>query len=349
MKGGWQSPARPLTYERNHGVTGPGKREQDMSAEISNAVSIGRQVIDREMHGLALLRDSLDGNFEQAVSMIANAAGRLFVTGIGKSGHVGRKIAATLSSTGTQAYFIHATEASHGDLGMIGDQDIVLALSNSGETQELSDILHYCGRYAIPLIGMTSKADSALARASTLLLLLPDAPEACRVGMAPTTSTTMMMALGDAIAVALMDRQGFTDEHFRNFHPGGRLGQKLMRVDRIARRGDALPLVGETTRMSDALLEITAKGLGVAGVVDGNGRLTGIITDGDLRRHMAGDLLSRTAAEIMTRRPRTTRADALVGETLARMNREGITCLFVVDADRPTAVVTLHDCLRAGA
>lgn len=319
------------------------------AAAPSHAVAIGRQVIEREMDGLSRLRDSLDGAFEQAVALIADRAGRLFVTGIGKSGHVGRKIAATLASTGTPAFFIHATEASHGDLGMIGDQDMVLALSNSGETQELGDILHYCGRYGIPLIGITSRPESALARAATLVLVLPDAPEACHVGMAPTTSTTMSLALGDAIAVALMERRGFTGEHFRNFHPGGRLGQKLMRVERIARRGDSLPLVTEAMPMSEVLLTVTAKGLGCAGVVDGDGRLVGIITDGDLRRHMAPDLLERTAAEVMTHRPRTTRDDALVGETLARMNREAITSLFVVEEGRPTAIVTLHDCLRVGA
>lgn len=315
----------------------------------SDAIAIGRQVIAREMDGLDRLRAALDIRFEQVVGLIAERAGRLFVTGIGKSGHVGRKIAATLASTGTPAFFIHATEASHGDLGMIGDGDMVLALSNSGETQELSDILHYCGRYGIPLIGITSRANSALARAATLVLILPDAPEACLVGMAPTTSTTMMMALGDAIAVALMDRRGFTHEDFSAFHPGGRLGQKLMRVDRIARTGDALPLVPADMHMADVLLVISAKGLGCAGVVNGDGHLIGVITDGDLRRHMAPDLLGRRADTVMTRNPRTTGPATLVGEALARMNRHAITSLFILQDSVPVGIITLHDCLRVGA
>ncbi|MQP64754.1 KpsF/GutQ family sugar-phosphate isomerase [Niveispirillum sp. SYP-B3756] len=309
---------------------------------------IGRTAIAKEIDGLRLLQNSLAEPFDRVVETILSRQGRVFVAGIGKSGHVARKIAATLSSTGTQAHFIHPAEASHGDLGMIGPGDLVMALSNSGETQELSDLLLYCGRWSIPLVGITSRAESVLARAATLPLVMPQAPEACLVGMAPTTSTTMMMALGDAIAVALMTARGFTAGDFRNFHPGGRLGQTLMRVEKIMRRDEALPLVALSAPMSDVLLTITSRSLGCAGVVDGEGRLVGVITDGDLRRHMDPRLLSRRADEIMSNRPRVTRPDALVGESLARMNHEGITCLFVTADEKPVGVITLHDCLRAG-
>ncbi|MDG5496674.1 KpsF/GutQ family sugar-phosphate isomerase [Niveispirillum sp. BGYR6] len=317
-----------------------------MMAQAPNL--IGRTAIAKEIDGLRLLQDSLAEPFDRVVETILARQGRVFVAGIGKSGHVARKIAATLSSTGTQAYFIHPAEASHGDLGMIGPGDLVMALSNSGETQELSDLLLYCGRWSIPLVGITSRAESTLARAATLPLVMPQAPEACLVGMAPTTSTTMMMALGDAIAVALMTARGFTAGDFRNFHPGGRLGQTLMRVEKIMRQDEALPLVALTAPMSEVLLTITSKSLGCAGVVDGEGRLVGVITDGDLRRHMDPGLLSRRADEIMSRKPRITRPDALVGESLARMNKESITCLFVTADEKPVGVITLHDCLRAG-
>lgn len=309
---------------------------------------IGREAIAKEIEGLRQLHDGLGGAFDAVVEMILDRQGRVFVAGIGKSGHVARKIAATLASTGTPAYFIHPTEASHGDLGMIEAGDLVIALSNSGETQELSDLLHYCGRWNIPLVGMTSRPDSTLAKASNYPLIVPQAPEACHVGVAPTTSTTMMMALGDAIAVALMTRRGFTAGDFRNFHPGGRLGQTLTRVEKLMRSGDALPLVPRGAAMSEVLLEITSKSLGCAGIVDGSGALVGVITDGDLRRHMRPDLLSLSADQVMSTKPRTTAADALVGEALARMNRDGITNLFVVTDGKPTGIITMHDCLRAG-
>lgn len=312
------------------------------------ARSVGQAVIEKEIQGLQLLMDSLSDAFDSVIDLMVRCRGRVFVTGIGKSGHVGRKIAATLASTGTPAFFIHATEASHGDLGMITPGDMLLALSNSGETQELSDILHFSSRCAIPLVGITSGANSALAGASTHLLLLPSAPEACLVGMAPTTSTTMMMALGDALAVTLMQRQGFTNNDFSNFHPGGRLGQKLMQVDRIARKGDAIPLVSRQTIMAEVLLTITARSLGCAGVVDEQGLLIGVITDGDLRRHMHPGLLAQRADEIMTPSPRTIQPGSLVGEAMSRMNNNGINCLFIIQDDRPVGIITLHDCLRAG-
>lgn len=321
-------------------MTGQGMQEP--------AHRIGQEAIAAEIEGLRLLQESLGDRFDQAVEMILARRGRSFVAGIGKSGHVARKIAATLASTGTPAYFIHPAEASHGDLGMIGPDDLVIALSNSGETQELSDLLHYCGRWNIPLVGMTSRADSALAKASTHPLIVPRAPEACAVGMAPTTSTTMMMALGDALAVALMTRRGFTADDFRNFHPGGRLGQTLMRVDKLMRSGEALPLAPRNATMSDVLLEITSKSLGCAGILDEGGNLVGVITDGDLRRHMRPDLLSLKASDVMSNRPRTTNPEGLVGEALARMNREGITNLFVAAEGKPIGIITMHDCLRAG-
>jgi arabinose-5-phosphate isomerase len=316
--------------------------------QVTTARMIGRMVIEKEILGLQSLWETIDDSFETVVDFLFRCRGRIFITGIGKSGHVGRKIAATLASTGTPAFFIHSTEASHGDLGMIGGDDMLVALSNSGETQELSDILHFCSRGGIQMVGITSRAQSTLAGIVNHLLLLPPAAEACLVGMAPTTSTTMMMALGDAIAVALMHRRGFTNSDFSNFHPGGRLGQKLTRVEKLCRTGDAVPLVGHDMPMTDVLITITSRSVGCAGVVDDQGRLIGVITDGDLRRHMEPNLLSRRAGDVMTPSPRTTHLEALVGEAMARMNKHGITCLFVVADDRPVGIITLHDCLRAG-
>jgi len=309
---------------------------------------VGRAAIAKEISGLELLLESLGADFDDVVEAVVALNGRLVVSGIGKSGHVARKIAATLASTGTLAFYIHPSEASHGDLGMISRHDMVLALSNSGETAELSDMIHYCGRQGIPLIAMTSQPGSALARSAQYRLLTPRAEEACAVGMAPTTSTTMMMALGDALAVALMERRGFTRDHFRNFHPGGRLGQTLMRVDKIMHGNGNVPLVGLRDTMDEIVLVITAKSVGCAGVVDDQGRLVGIITDGDMRRHMSDGFLAHTAEEVMSRKPKTIKRDMLVGEALAIMNRFEITCLFVVEDDKPVGVVNVHDCLRAG-
>ena len=288
--------------------------------------------------------------FAAAVELLAGVTGRVVVTGMGKSGHVARKIAATLASTGTPALYVHPAEASHGDLGMITAQDAVLALSNSGETNELRDLILYTRRFSIPLIGMVGRPASTLADAADLCLLLPEVGEACPMGLAPTTSTTCMLALGDALAVALLERRGFSARDFAVFHPGGKLGSQLLRVEQLMHSGDELPLVDAGTSLADAVLEMTRKRLGCVGVVDEDGRLVGIITDGDLRRHMAPDIFDRTAGEIMTRNPRTIEPRALAVEGVAAMNGPPtpVTVLFVVEDDRPVGALHLHDCLKAG-
>lgn len=295
-----------------------------------------------------MLAGSLDDGFGAAVALIMEAKGRVIVSGMGKSGHVARKIAATFASTGTPAQFVHPAEASHGDLGMVMKGDVALVLSNSGETPELADIIGYTRRFDIPLIGVASRADSTLLRQADVALLLPPAAEACDTGIVPTTSTTMTLALGDALAIALMEHRQFTPEHFRVFHPGGKLGARLAKVSDLM-NADA-PLVQHDTPMSEALLSMSAKGFGVVGVTDGDGYLQGIITDGDLRRHMAG-LLDLTAGDVMTAAPRTIGPEALAEKAVRIMNDKKITCLFVVDPEDSRNVVGLlhiHDCLRAG-
>ncbi len=312
-----------------------------------DAAGVGRRVLTAEAEALGQLAAELDGAFSRAVETLHGVSGRVVCTGVGKSGHVARKIAATLASTGQPALFVHATEASHGDLGMIGAGDAVLALSKSGETKELADVVAYAKRFGIPLIGMTARADSALGRAADVLLLLPDAPEAASGVDAPTTSTTLQMALGDALAVALLERRGFTPHDFRVFHPGGKLGSQLRTVADLMHSGEELPLVEPSTAMPDALLVMTEKRFGCIGVVE-QGRLAGLITDGDLRRHL-DDLMGHKAGEIMTRAPKTATPDMLAGEALKLMNDSRITVLFVVDHDgRPVGILHVHDVLRAG-
>ncbi|CAM3283348.1 arabinose-5-phosphate isomerase [Paracoccus aminovorans] len=313
-----------------------------MSAYLDTA----RRVILTEAEGLAQLADGLGDSFDRAVEAILVARGRVVVSGMGKSGHVGRKIAATLASTGTPAQFVHPAEASHGDLGMVTQSDVALVLSNSGETPELADLIAHTRRFQIPLIGVASRAESTLLRQADVALVLPAAPEACGTGIVPTTSTTMTMALGDALAVALMEHRKFTPEHFRTFHPGGKLGAKLSRVADLMHQD--IPLVQETAPMADALLTISQKSFGVTGVTDAQGRLTGIITDGDLRRHMQG-LLDHTAAEVMTRSPRTISPGQLAEAALAEMQNRRITSLFVVAEDgQPVGLIHIHDFLRTG-
>ena len=312
-------------------------------------LDVARRVIRAEIRGLEGLAEALDVGFENAIEACTGVKGRIIVTGIGKSGHVGRKIAATLASTGTPAQFVHPVEASHGDLGMIGSDDVILALSNSGETSELADIVAYSRRFEIPLIAITGSARSTLAEAADIVLLLPSAAEACPMGLAPTTSATMMMTLGDALAIALLERKGFSSADFRLFHPGGRLGRRLLRVRDIMHTGQEIPLVSLRMRMSDAILVMTAKSFGCVGVCDSGGCLIGVITDGDLRRHMGGSLLERTVAEVMHRNPKTIAAAALAVDALGLMNRFAITSLFVFDEDEgPIGFLHMHDCLRAG-
>src|SRR5215469_952764 len=312
-------------------------------------VDVARRVIRAEIGGLERLAEALDDSFEDAVGACIAVQGRIIVTGIGKSGHVGRKIAATLASTGTPAQFVHPVEASHGDLGMIGSEDAILALSNSGETSELADVIAYSRRFNIPLIAVTGGLRSTLAEAADIVLLLPSAAEACPMGLAPTTSTTITMALGDALAIALLERRGFSSADFRLFHPGGRLGRRLLRVRDIMHTKEEIPLVSLGTRMSEAILVMTAKSFGCVGVCDSGGRVIGGITDRDLRRHMGGSLLKRTVAEVMHRNPNTIAAAVLAMDALGLMNRFAITSLFVLEEDeRPIGFLHMHDCLRAG-
>ena len=317
-------------------------------ADAETLLAAARRVIGIEARALDLLAESLGDGFAAAVGLILGARGRVIVSGMGKSGHVGRKITATLASTGTPAQFVHPAEASHGDLGMVTPDDVVLVLSNSGETPELSDIIAHTRRFTIPLIGVASRSGSTLLQQSDVAIVLPQAPEACGTGVVPTTSTTMTLALGDALAVALMEHRQFTPEHFRTFHPGGKLGARLSKVADLMHHD--MPLVAEDAPMSEALLTISQKGFGVVGVTDPEGALVGIITDGDLRRHMQG-LLDHTAAEVMTRNPRTITPDQLAEKAVAVMNARKITCLFVLDpadAGRPAGFIQIHDCLRAG-
>ncbi|MEQ9692867.1 KpsF/GutQ family sugar-phosphate isomerase [Shimia sp. SDUM112013] len=309
-----------------------------------------RRVIATEARALDQLEASLGDEFDTAVDIMLSATGRVIVSGMGKSGHIARKIAATLASTGTPAHFVHPAEASHGDLGMMAQGDVALVLSNSGETPELADVIAYTRRFKIPMIGVASRSDSTLIKQSDVGLILPRAEEACGTGVVPTSSTTMTLALGDALAVALMEHRAFTPEHFREFHPGGKLGAQLSRVRDLMHAGDALPLVTLDTPMSDVLLEISRKGFGVVGVTDQNGALGGIITDGDLRRHMEG-LLDHSAHQVMTESPTTIAPDALAEEAVAVMNDRKITCLFVLDPEKsaaPIGFLHIHDCLRVG-
>ncbi|KPP86493.1 MAG: arabinose-5-phosphate isomerase [Rhodobacteraceae bacterium HLUCCO07] len=313
-------------------------------------LAAARRVIRTEADALTMLADGLGDGFAAAIDLILAVRGRVIVSGMGKSGHIARKIAATLASTGTPAQFVHPAEASHGDLGMMVQGDVVLMLSNSGETPELADMIAYTRRFSIPMIGVASHAQSTLLKQADVAIVLPPAGEACGTGIVPTSTTTMTLALGDALAIALMEHRAFTPEHFREFHPGGKLGARLSRVRDLMHTGDALPLVTGQTPMSEALLEISRKGFGVVGVTDAGGLLDGIITDGDLRRHMAG-LLDHKAGDVMTRTPRTIAPDALAEEAVALMNAVKITCLFVTDAGnggRPLGLIHIHDCLRIG-
>jgi arabinose-5-phosphate isomerase len=321
------------------------------TVSLHRDLDVARDVLATEAAGLSALADALDERFSRAVDLLGSATGRVVVTGMGKSGHIGRKIAATLASTGTPAQFVHPGEASHGDLGMIVRGDVVLALSSSGETAELADLIQHAHRFGMPIIAITRNSRSTLAKAAELVLILPPAPEACRIGLAPTTSTTMQLALGDALAVALLTRRGFGPQDFHRFHPGGRLGAQLRRVRDLMHCGDEMPLAPPETLMQAALLEMSAKRFGCLGVVDATGRLIGIVTDGDLRRHMGPDLLTRQVEYIMTRAPRTVRSDALAADALRVMNEppRQITTLFVVDAEQvPVGILHVHDLLRAG-
>ncbi len=318
------------------------------SADIESA----RRTLFTEAEGLQSVGRELDGalgeRLSDAVELIVQRQGRVVVSGMGKSGHVGRKIAATLASTGTSSMFIHPAEASHGDLGMIRPEDLVLALSWSGETSELSDVVAYSRRFRVPLVAMTSRASSTLAMASDIALVLPSVVEACPNGLAPTTSTTAQLALGDALAICLLERRGFSPDDFRGFHPGGKLGARLKKVRDLMHSADAVPTVEIGSPLSVAICAMTSGRFGLTGVTDKAGRLVGVLTDGDLRRAFEAGFYDRPVADVMGSNPRTIRPDALAQDALARMENERITSLFVTEDSLPIGVVHIHDLLRAG-
>lgn len=313
-----------------------------------SALSSAQRTLATEIDGLQALSDALGDNFERAVTMLAEISGRVIVSGMGKSGHIGNKIAATMASTGTPAQFVHPGEASHGDLGMITSNDAVLALSWSGETAELANLIDYAKRFSIPLIALTSGVDSLLGRQADICITLPKSTEACPNGLAPTTSTTMQLALGDALAVALLEKRKFSAADFKNFHPGGKLGAGLVLVHDVMHSGAALPLAPVGTRMDEALIVMTERGFGCLGIQTPDYKLTGIISDGDLRRHMSAELLAQNVEDIMTATPVTISPDLVSGEALQIMNDRNIQCLFVCKNDTPIGLVRVLDLLNIG-
>lgn len=328
-------------------------RQDQPAQDIASALN----TVSCELHGLEALHKALTGDlgqsFSKAVDLLAQSTGRVIVTGVGKSGHIARKIAATLASTGKPAHFVHPSDASHGDLGMVRPQDVVLALSWSGETAELSDLVAYTRRFAVPLLASTSRNESSLARAADVAMVLPESNEACADSLAPTTSTTMQLALGDALAVALLARQGFSIDDFRDLHPGGRLGARLQRVSDLMHRDAEVPIIPEHATLAEAIVRMTGGRFGITGVVNAAGELIGVITDGDLRRAFEANLHDRSlhdrlAREIMGRHPRTIALHELASAALARMNAESITSLFAVEDGRAVGIVHIHDLLRAG-
>lgn len=325
----------------------PSAPETSDTAALPDPRQVGARVLAQEAAALQALSEALPSDFSAAIDLILALKGRVICAGIGKSGHVARKIAATLASTGTPAFYVHPAEASHGDLGMVTPDDCCLLLSNSGETAELGDLIAHCLRFEVPILGMSKAPASTLMQASRIKLTLPDLPEACAIGMAPTTSTTLSIALGDALAVALMEARALTREQYGVFHPGGRLGAKVAPVSKLMHEGAAVPLVAPEAEMAEALLEMSAKGFGVTGVVDAEGQLIGAITDGDLRRNMDG-LMARKAGQVATKAPISVPPNMLAVEALTLMNRLKISVLFVTEAGRPVGILHVHDCLRAG-
>jgi arabinose-5-phosphate isomerase len=332
------------------------KTLQEPQSDRPNADrQVGQKVLETEAKALAALGRSLDGSFSKAIDALLNVKGRVIVSGLGKSGHIARKITATFASTGTPAQHVHPSEASHGDLGMITRQDAVVMLSNSGENRELSDLITHAKLHNIVLIGISSRPDSTLMTAADIALALPDAPEACPMGMAPTTSSTMMLALGDALAVALMERRGFSKDDYRGLHPGGQLGKALIRIDSIMHTGDQIPLVKGDVPMVDLMAEMVGKRFGCVGIADEKGKLIGVFTDGDLGRSLDADLMNKTAFDVMTKSPKTIAADALVAEAIGHMEEAKISGLFVMPAsgasnnqDAPIGFIHMHDCIGAG-
>lgn len=309
-----------------------------------------KETINKEIEALRVMESMLDDTLSQALDLMENCKGRVIVTGMGKSGHIARKIAATLASTGTPSFFIHPGEASHGDLGMVTKNDVVIAISNGGESKELSDILTYCKRYAIPLIAMTKNPNSSLGKSSDLLLALPNSGEACPLGLAPTSSTTATLVMGDILAVALMERRGFSANDYKQRHPGGKLGAILCKVSDLMHTGNEMPIVKDNAIMQEALIEMSSKMLGCVGIVNDNGELIGMITDGDLRRKMSPELITEKVTAIMSKNPKTISPNVLAAEAVYTMNNtgNGITNIFAVENKKPLGVIHIHDCLRAG-
>jgi arabinose-5-phosphate isomerase len=323
-----------------------------MTDQATAAVQSALRTLDAEASGIAALAAALQSDlgpaFSRAADLIRCAKGRLIITGLGKSGHIGRKIAATFASTGTPAFFVHAAEASHGDLGMITADDVIMALSWSGEQPEMKNLITYAKRFRIALVAMTADGSSTLAQAADVSLVLPKAREACPHNLAPTTSSLMLLALGDALAIALLEGRGFTSVDFSVLHPGGKLGAMLKYTRDLMHAGDAVPLKPLGTKMSDALVEMSSKGFGCVGIINSSGHVVGIVTDGDLRRHMRPDLMTARVDDVMTHNPKTIGGDLLASEALEILNASKITALIVTDAKKPVGIVHLHDLLRAG-
>ncbi len=318
---------------------------------IVDPLSVAIQTIDQEIQGLHDLKGLLSSTFAQVINLILRSKGRLIISGMGKSGHIAKKMAATLASTGQPSFFVHPGEAAHGDLGMISSGDVLLLISNSGESQELFALLNYAKRFSIPVIGMTKNEKSTLGTLANYCLLLPKTKEACPNGLAPTTSTTATLALGDALAVSLLTHRGFSNHDFQTFHPGGKLGQQLKPVKNFMHKGKKLPVICESTKMSEALIQMSSFGFGVLGLTDDQGALSGVLTDGDLRRHMGNDFLNKKAGDVMTPDPITITDSTVMSEALAIMEAKTITSLFITDTKeslKPTGFIHIHDCLRAG-
>jgi len=320
----------------------------------SDYLSIATRVLQTEAEAIAKLAATLDNNFNKAINILFETKGKVVVRGVGKSGHIARKIAATMASTGTPSFFVHPNEASHGDMGMIRPNDSVIAISNSGEAKELNDIVAYCKRFAIPLISITSRKDSMLDKNADVTLLLPEHKEACPNNLAPTTSTTLTMALGDALAITLLEKRGFTPKDYKVFHPGGKLGQQLIKVSELMHKGDELPIASEDTSIKEALDVMTAKNFGTLAITDASNKLVGILTDGDIRRKLGAISSAKTIKEVMSKNPKTIHPDTLVGEAMGIMNdvkgnSKKITCVLVADDDNEmVGLLHIHDCLKAG-
>ena len=322
--------------------------EKSVSQQEISDKNCAVKTINMEIDTIIKLRESIDSSLTRALDLMQGAAGRIIITGMGKSGHIGRKIAASLASTGTPSFFVHPAEASHGDLGMITNDDVVIAISNSGESKELLDILNYCKRFGIKLIAVTKNAESSLGKAGDVVLLLPNNGEACPLGLAPTSSTTATLVLGDILTTGMIERKGFTREDFNARHPGGKLGSVLQRVSDLMHKGDEMPVLDENSDMQKVLLEMTSKRLGCVGFVNQSGELTGMLTDGDLRRCLTPQILSEKAVNLMTKNPKVLSKDVMVSEALRVMHDKKITNIFIVENKKPIGVIHIHDCLNSG-